>query len=75
MGIAPLPCSMDTTFSWEQFLQEDAIVQLEKPDDCISVEHVSRFLIHGFLSDEKVQLPSHGFIRERRKMTQRQSNQ
>lgn len=21
VGIAPLPCSMDTTFSWEQFLQ------------------------------------------------------
>lgn len=22
VGIAPLPCSMDTTFSWEQFLQQ-----------------------------------------------------
>lgn len=23
VGIAPLPCSIDTTFSWEQFLQRD----------------------------------------------------
>lgn len=23
VGIAPLPCSMDTTFSWEQFLQHE----------------------------------------------------
>lgn len=23
VGIAPLPCSMDTTFSWEQFLQRE----------------------------------------------------
>lgn len=30
VGIAPLPCSMDTTFSWEQFLQREQQSERER---------------------------------------------
>lgn len=33
VGIAPLPCNMDTTFSWEQFLERQTEQEGERERD------------------------------------------